>query len=301
VHGYVDALERLLAKLGYTRSGGAHRHPDRRQVVFVGDLIDRGPGQIDTLRLVRSMVEAGSAQIVLGNHEFNAVAFATPTGEGDFCRPRNEKNKKQHEKFITEVGIDSTEHRHWVDWFRTLPLWLDLGGVRVVHACWHPASMAVLGEGTLTDAVVAAPKGSPEYEAIEVVLKGPEIPMDGAVYYDKDGHPRRNARFKWWSPDSTTLRAAAEIPSTSFADAGGAIPFGLLPDTPVVGDWPTAPTDVPVLYGHYWRSGPRRVDAGGKSACLDWSVAKNGHLVAYRWSDESVLDTANLVGVPANE
>ena len=62
-----------------------------------------------------------------------------------------------------------------------LPLWLDLGGIRVVHACWDPASMAVLGDGTLTDRMVAAPKGSAEYEAIEVVLKGPEIHMGGAV------------------------------------------------------------------------------------------------------------------------
>ena len=48
--------------------------------------------------------------------------------------------------------------------------------------------MAVLGDGALTDEIVAAPKGSAQYDAIEVVLKGPEIDMGGAVYYDKDGH-----------------------------------------------------------------------------------------------------------------
>ena len=68
----------------------------------------------------------------------------------------------------------------------------------------------------------------------------------------------------------------------------------------VTGEWPTAPTDVPVLYGHYWRSGTPSVDVGGKSACLDWSVAKGGPLVAYRWSGESVLDAANLVAVAAS-
>ena len=55
-----------------------------------------------------------------------------------------------------------------------------------------------------------------------------------------------------------------------------------------------------MLYGHYWRSGTPNVDVGGTSACLDWSVAKGGPLVAYRWSGESILDAANLVAVAAS-
>ena len=51
---------------------------DERQAIFVGDLIDRGPEQIESVRIAQTMVEAGSAQIVLGNHEFNAIAYATP-------------------------------------------------------------------------------------------------------------------------------------------------------------------------------------------------------------------------------
>jgi len=49
--------------------------------VFVGDLIDRGIQQRDSVRIARSMVEAGAAQIVLGNHEFNAVAYSTWSDE----------------------------------------------------------------------------------------------------------------------------------------------------------------------------------------------------------------------------
>ena len=279
VHGHVDTLERLLTELGYERSGGAHRHPEGRQAVFVGDLIDRGPGQVGTLGLVRAMVEAGAAQAVQGNHEFNAVAFATPSARGGWCRPHNPKNRAQHEAFLAEVGWDSPEHRDWVSWFRTLPLWLDLGGVRVVHACWDPASMAVLGDGALTEELVAAPEGSAPYEAIEVVLKGPEIHMGGAEYYDNDGHRRGKARFRWWSPDArTSLRAAAAVPGNAHADAEGRVPFGPLPDRELTDSeqtkLPAPPTDVPVLYGHYWRSGTPRVDVGGKSACLDWSVAQ---------------------------
>ena len=89
VHGQAEKLEALLGRLGYRRTGGAWRHPGRT-AVFVGDLIDRGPGQLETLRIVRDMVEAGQARVTLGNHEFNAIAWATrdPGGAGDHLRPR---------------------------------------------------------------------------------------------------------------------------------------------------------------------------------------------------------------------
>ena len=79
VHGCGDELEALLASLGYevaARSDGSgldagpvYRHPDGRQAVFVGDLVDRGPRVLDTLRIVRNMVDAGSGLSVMGNHE----------------------------------------------------------------------------------------------------------------------------------------------------------------------------------------------------------------------------------------
>ena len=79
VHGCGDELESLLATLGYVveerrdgtglDAGPVYRHPDGRQAVFVGDLVDRGPRVLDTLRIVRNMGEAGSGWCVMGNHE----------------------------------------------------------------------------------------------------------------------------------------------------------------------------------------------------------------------------------------
>ncbi|HVV18790.1 MAG TPA: polynucleotide kinase-phosphatase [Pseudonocardiaceae bacterium] len=74
VHGCRAELETMLAKLGYTiardDSGRAvdAAHPQRR-VVFLGDLVDRGPDTPGVLRLVMGMVEAGHALAVCGNHE----------------------------------------------------------------------------------------------------------------------------------------------------------------------------------------------------------------------------------------
>ena len=63
VHGQFDKLTALLTHLGYRDGSGPWRHPDRI-VVFVGDLIDRGPKQLATVELVRAMVDAGTARCV---------------------------------------------------------------------------------------------------------------------------------------------------------------------------------------------------------------------------------------------
>jgi polynucleotide kinase-phosphatase len=83
VHGCCDELERLLVDLGYQiteqREGGfpdggpVYAHPEGRTGVFVGDLVDRGPRILDTVRLVRNMVGAGSGHCVPGNHDIKLV------------------------------------------------------------------------------------------------------------------------------------------------------------------------------------------------------------------------------------
>ncbi|WP_190082491.1 polynucleotide kinase-phosphatase [Streptomyces longisporoflavus] len=65
IHGCASELETLLGKLGY--ADGAH--PEGRTAVFVGDLVDRGPDSPGVLRRVMSMVAAGNAICVPGNHE----------------------------------------------------------------------------------------------------------------------------------------------------------------------------------------------------------------------------------------
>jgi protein phosphatase len=71
IHGCRSELETLLGRLGYDLPAG--RHPDGRKVVFLGDLVDRGPDIPGVLRLVMRMVEAGSALCVPGNHEMKLL------------------------------------------------------------------------------------------------------------------------------------------------------------------------------------------------------------------------------------
>lgn len=65
VHSCYAELWHLLEKLGYTDSV----RPEGRHLVFVGDLIDRGPNPVDTLSLVMTMVQNGVALVVMGNHD----------------------------------------------------------------------------------------------------------------------------------------------------------------------------------------------------------------------------------------
>ena len=77
VHGEGTKLEQLLKKMGYTNERGYFAHPTRK-AIFVGDLVDRGPEQLLAVRTAKAMADAGTATVVMGNHEFNAIAFHTP-------------------------------------------------------------------------------------------------------------------------------------------------------------------------------------------------------------------------------
>ncbi|NLY64918.1 MAG: metallophosphoesterase, partial [Alcaligenaceae bacterium] len=74
IHGYAQPLKQLLSKLGYTEKNGYWQHPERK-VIFLGDFIDRGPEQIEAVLIAKAMVENNAALAVMGNHEFNAVAW----------------------------------------------------------------------------------------------------------------------------------------------------------------------------------------------------------------------------------
>ena len=69
VHGCHDELITLLDALGYLTSQSPIAHPDGRRVLFLGDLVDRGPASDRVLETAMDMVDAGSALCILGNHE----------------------------------------------------------------------------------------------------------------------------------------------------------------------------------------------------------------------------------------
>src|SRR6185437_12799916 len=74
VHGCYDELTELLARLGYAPDAeSVWRHSEGHRVVFIGDLVDRGPKVVETVRLALAMVAAGSALCVPGNHDMKLM------------------------------------------------------------------------------------------------------------------------------------------------------------------------------------------------------------------------------------
>lgn len=300
IHGHARSLEALLETLGYACIDGAWRHPSRK-AVFLGDFIDRGPHQRGVIRIVRPMIDAGHALAVMGNHEFNAIAYATPRAGGGFFREHNAKNYQQHKAFLDAYEYTQDYHE-LIDWFGRLPLWLDLGELRIVHACWDRVSIARISEqyntaGLLSNSLLYASctPGNWEFRALETLLKGKEIPLPrDASFADSDGIVRRHIRVRWWDRGATSYRDAF-LGTESVATA--------IPEDDIAGDHLVeySHDDVPVFMGHYWLTG-KPAPLAPNIACLDYSVAKpGGKLVAYRWDGERTLQADKFVAVTAVE
>lgn len=300
IHGHSAPLVQLLTKLGYAKTDGVFRHPDRK-VIFLGDFIDRGPDQRGVLEIVRPMIDGGAALSVMGNHEFNAIAYHTldPDDHNRHLRVHFERNRKQHQAFL-EVFEDTSDYGEIIEWFRTLPLWLELDGIRVVHACWddeymrllenkHPTVNEYLDDDLL---VAASRKGSMEFEAVETLLKGKEIELpNGQAFRDKDGNPRHSVRVRWFDGEATTYQEAFLGPEYARSHIPED-PIGVNHQIQYSHDAP------PVFVGHYWFDGEPELLAPNV-ACLDYSVAakSGGKLVAYRWDGERELSDTNFVFV----
>jgi len=247
------------------------------------------------------MIDEGAALSVMGNHEFNAIAYHTldPDDHNRHLRGHFEKNQKQHAAFL-EVFEGRSDYAETIEWFRTLPLWLELDGIRVVHACWdeaftrllkdkHPSVNEYLDDDLL---VSASRKGSEEFEAVETLLKGKEIELpDGQSFYDKDGNPRHNVRVRWFDGEAKTFQEAFLGPEKARSH---------IPEDPIGADHLIhySHDDPPVFVGHYWLDTNPSLLAPNV-ACLDYSVAakRGGKLVAYRWDGEQELSNDKFVFV----
>ena len=293
IHGHAAPLRRLLGRLGYEESNGCYRHPDRR-VIFLGDFIDRGPAIRETLRIVKAMVDGGAALAVMGNHEFNGLCYHTIGADGTPLRANSEKNRDQHIGTLKAFAEYPDEWRDYLAWFRKLPLYLEMGDFRVVHAAWNKSAIAALNGKDRLDEVTlhkAATRGTPEYGAVETLLKGREIELpEGYRFADRHGLIRSNMRTRWWVAGNGLTFRELVFPASDD-----------IPALPVPAELASAltayPVDAPpVFVGHYWLpGGDPKAPLTNNVACLDYSVARGGPLVAYRWDGPGPLAASGFI------
>lgn len=301
IHGCAHTLERLLVELGYRPEGGVWRHK-RRMALFLGDLIDRGPRIREALHLVHGMVEAGQAACIMGNHEFSALGWHTPAPAGS-GRQFVHEHTPRHARLLQETQAQferyPEEWRDFLGWFHRLPLFIDAGRFRLVHACWDAELIdgvrAIHPDGCIDEAFVreSAVPGSLAARAAARLLRGTDMPLpQGVALTGRDGLTRTAFRTKFWEEDPQTYGDVVFQPDAlpehiaerplSTAQKANLLLYG--PHEPLL------------FVGHYWRRG-RPAPIRANLACLDYSAVMHGKLVAYRLDDETRLDPHKFVWV----
>ena len=111
VQGCCDALERLLATVDFS--------PSRDRIYVLGDLVNRGPASMATLRLLRSLDDA--AVCLLGNHDLNLLGVAYG-------------HRRPHRGDTLGEILDAPDRDAWLDWLRQRPMAVHAHGWLMVHA-----------------------------------------------------------------------------------------------------------------------------------------------------------------------
>lgn len=294
VHGQADLLKDLLSRMGYKEKDKSYFHPQRK-AVFVGDFINRGPKIKETIRLIRNMVEKGHAYAILGNHEINAIFYTLLDKQGQRLSKRWSRLRLDLHPTLAEYSSDMDLWKEQVDWMRTLPLFLELDGIRIVHACWDDENIRLLKEN------LNEPKLKRKFlkkveknnkrlsQAFWETCKGIdfELPKDLLVF-DSTGNAHRTFRLRWWkSPKGQTFRELSfesrfELPNYT-------IPAEIIETREPYPDH--APL---VFFGHYcMKDHPNIIKPN--ICCVDSCVSRRGKLTAYRWSGETRLKAENLI------
>jgi hypothetical protein len=255
VHGEIDALLALLHRLGVD----PERRRAQRPVVFVGDLVDRGPDSVAVVEVVSRLVDAGLAYAVLGNHELNLLQNDHKEGNGWFWGDAEDYAQLDTGSVRFASRLASPSDRERVTAFaRELPLVLVRDDLRVVHACWDPQAAgqlpeagehAALAEGfaaTIDADLVAkgVPERAKEERAAFAGLRVREVEPNrhlAAVVEEDTAHQLRNpVRL-------LTSGGEVEVPVGRHFFKAGKWRF-------VQRDrWWRNGADRPTVVGHYWR------------------------------------------------
>jgi hypothetical protein len=294
IHGHYDALVSLLEKMGYEPRKGSFLHPEGRKVIFVGDFIDRGPKIRETLHLVRNMCERGDALAVMGNHEFNAICFHTKRRDGHgYYRSHSETKVHQHRETIEAFRNHSQEWTGFLDWFKELPIYLDLGEFRAVHAFWQNEHVDWIKRNNprfdhdFLQSATDRENSDGVYRIVEELLKGPEIEIpEGHHFLDKDGHPRKEARLKWWAPEQSRSTLGDILVKCPIQISNSIVPNTI--------QCPEYSDNIPVFFGHYWLDGTPIIE-NENAICLDYSVARGGVLVSCRMTKSQARPRMELI------
>ncbi len=243
LHGQYAALEALALRLGYAVDSDWD-HPDGRVLLFVGDLVDRGPESLAVAERVRSLVERGQALCLMGNHEYNLVCWWLGI------------SKQRHSNKETVEQIEAQRDR-WtpvLDFFKGLPIALELPGLRVVHACWHAPSLRLIDAaiGWPAPESVSAPGPGPARALLPWLRIG--TPFLGGVRHPE--LPTESNELSGDLPHAVLMKGPERSAVQPFEDVEGKERDKERTCWWLLSESPDVPSDRPIAIGHYWGGPP---------------------------------------------
>lgn len=257
VQGCFATLQRLVETIGYDRA--------RDRLVFVGDLVNRGPRNLETLRWMVSQDDAVEA--VLGNHDVHLLA-----------RARGLAGAKKRDT-LGDV-LEAPDTPRLLEWLRRRPFLLEVEGHVVVHAGLLPGMS--LAEAREQSAALSEAFRGP---ALDDLLHELRLTPD-RWSHAHDRQARRRAAMQGF----LFLRTchADGTPEPHFAGALGELPPGCRP-------WfdfePERWAGRTVLFGHWAALG---LHAANAARCLDSGCVWGRDLTAFRLEDAQLFSVANV-------
>lgn len=253
VQGCAARLDELLARI-------MAKDPDA-QLIFVGDLVNRGPDSLGALRKIRAL--GARARVILGNHDLHLLALAHGI-------------RKPNRSDTVMAILEAPDRDDLLDWLRQQPLALLDGDYLLVHA-------GVLPQWTAQQAVALS-------HEVELQLRGPHWVDFLRNMYGND--PQRwddklkgEARLRCIVNGLTRLRfctAEGEMEFVTKESPGQPLP-GYIP-------WYTVPSrktdDVTVVFGHWSTLG---LTMQPNVVGLDTGCVWGGKLTAMRLSDRRLI------------
>ena len=118
IQGCADQLHSLLSEIEKT--------PGDYHYLFAGDLVNRGPKSLETLRLIKQLQETGRAESVLGNHDLHLLAVAHG------IRP-------MHRSDTLDAILHAPDRDELLDWLRHRPMALFREQHLLIHAGLFPS------------------------------------------------------------------------------------------------------------------------------------------------------------------
>ncbi len=218
VQGCCDALDRLLAEIGFS--------PSRDRIVVLGDLVNRGPRSLDVLRRLHAFGDA--ATCLLGNHDLHLLAVAAGV-------------RKAHRSDTLDDILAAPDREAWLAWLRSRPLACIAEGWLCVHAgvvpAWDRAQVLALAD------------------ELHALLQGQDLHDFLQVMYGND--PRRWSealqgpdRWRFVINTFTRIRFCSTDGDLEFGtkDGADAAPPGFLPWFEVPG---RRTQGQPIAFGHW--------------------------------------------------